>query len=160
MLKDNFPKVCIKIVFVLAANFLSHADVNASCLRSIGGEDYLFSYDGCVLELEKSDGPDFHLYNIKRKSNPGRSLLMVYQGGAPDVQYFYDDKEKIIERKIEKVKIEARERRGVDGASYEALIAPPVNSIGKFEYFHVLSEKLTAEDLDLVKKIVFSIRAK
>lgn len=119
-----------------------------------------FSYDGCILEMEKSNGPDFYLYSIKRKADSGRPLLAMYQGGAPDVRDFYDDKEKIIERKIEKVKIETRERRGVDGDSYEALIAPPVNSIGRFEYFHVISEKLTAEDMDLVKKIIFSIQAK
>jgi len=153
---------CMKMasVFVLMASFLgTHAD--ASCSKISGGKDYAFSYDGCVLEMEKADGPDFYLYNIKRKSNPSRTLLTMYLGGAPDVQDFYDDKEKIVERSIEEIKIETRERRDADGgASYETLIALPVNTEGRAEYFHVLSEKLTPEDLNLVKKIVFSIKAK
>jgi hypothetical protein len=146
--------------FVLMASFLGHANADASCSKLIDSEDYVFAYDGCVLEMEKSAGPDFYLYSIRRKIDPSRPLFAIYLGGAPDVQDFYDDKEKIIEKSIEKMKIEARERQGADGGSYEALIALPVNSTGRVNYFHVMSEKLATEDLDLVKKIVFSIRAK
>jgi hypothetical protein len=161
ILKDSFPKTCMKIAsFFLAASFPGYANADASCSKFIDGEDYIFSYDGCILEMEKSDGPDFYLYNIKRKSDPRRAFLTIYLGGAPDVLNFYDDRKNIIEENMGKMKMETRERQGVDGKSYEAVIALPVNSRGGVEYFHVLSEKLTAEDLSLVKNIVFSIQAK
>ncbi|WP_162576493.1 hypothetical protein [Variovorax sp. PBL-H6] len=158
----NISKALMKMTSVLAlmASFLGHANAGASCSKFIDGEDYLFFYDGCVLEVEKFDGLDFYLYGVKRKGDPSRTLITMYLGGAPDVLDFYSDKEKIAKKIVEKLTIEMRERQSVDGDFYEALIALPVNSEGRAGYFHIRSGRLTPEDLDLVKKIVFSIRAK
>ena len=162
MLQDNFSGIRMKIIslLVLMLGLPGYANADASCSNFIGNENYLISYDSCMLGVKKSDGPDFYLYQISRKNDPERILILMYQGGAPDVQNFYENKDEIIVRNIGKMKIEARERQGPDGNSYEALIAPPMNSTAGNEYFHVISNKLTAEELDLVKKVVFSIRIK
>lgn len=146
-------------LLILMMSFIACAATKSECRGVIESESYYFSYDDPLLEMKKSEGPDFYLYRIKRMGSD-RILVAMYLGGAPDVHALYENKKSISTRDVAGLKMEELERRSGDDYSYEALIALPPDSIGRLEYFHIMSKDLKIEDLHLVKKIILSIRSK